>query len=141
MRMHRAVRGVVLVVLAAVCVSLPAQEKPEDKAQRSDESWLALVDAGKYGESWKASSPMFQAAVTEATWTKAMESVRTPMGKLESRKLASAVYSKTLPGAPDGEYVVIQFKTSFVQKKDAIETVISSLDKDGSWKLAGYYIK
>jgi len=46
---------------------------------------------------------------------------------------------KPLP--PDGEYVVIQFKTSFENKKAAIETITPMLDKDGKWKVSGYFIK
>jgi hypothetical protein len=46
-----------------------------------------------------------------------------------------------LPGAPDGEYVVIQYESQFESKKAAIETVTPRLEKDGSWKAAGYYIK
>ena len=47
----------------------------------------------------------------------------------------------SIPGAPDGEYVVIQFKTSFENKKSGIETVTPMLDKDGKWRVSGYYIK
>ena len=47
----------------------------------------------------------------------------------------------SLPGAPDGEYVVLQFDTSFANKKEAVETVTPMLDKDGKWKVSGYYIK
>jgi hypothetical protein len=50
-------------------------------------------------------------------------------------------YKTSLPGAPDGEYVVIQFGTSFENKKTAIETVTPMLDKDGKWRVSGYYIK
>lgn len=118
-----------------------AQDKPEQMAQRSDESWLTLVDGAKYGESWTAAAAAFKAAVTEDKWTQAMESVRAPLGAVESRKLTSAVYSKTLPGAPDGEYVVVQYQTIFTHKKEAVETVVSAREKDGSWKMSGYFIK
>jgi hypothetical protein len=43
--------------------------------------------------------------------------------------------------APDGEYVVIQFEASFENKKSAIETVTPMLDKDGNWRVSGYYVK
>ena len=33
---------------------------------------------------------------------------------------------------PDGKYVVVQFKTSFAQKKSAVETVTCYLE-DGAW--------
>ena len=57
-----------------------------------------------------------------------------------TRKLKSKMYSKTLPGVPDGEYVVIMFDTQFENKKSAVETVTPMLDKDGKWRVAGYLI-
>ena len=47
----------------------------------------------------------------------------------------------SLPGAPDGEYVVIQYATTFENKKSAIETITPMLDGDGKWRVSGYYIK
>ena len=63
------------------------------------------------------------------------------MGKLLSRKLKSATYKTTMPGAPDGEYVVIQYDSSFEHKQAAVETVTPMLGKDGKWRVSGYYIK
>ena len=70
-----------------------------------------------------------------------MEGMRKPFGKNLSRQLKSAHYRTSLPGAPDGEYVVVQFKASFENKKSAIETVTPMLDKDGKWRVSGYYMK
>ena len=66
---------------------------------------------------------------------------RDPFGKLTSRKFKSASYTKTLPGAPDGEYVVIQYESSFENKQSSAETITPMLDKDGRWRISGYYIK
>ena len=70
-----------------------------------------------------------------------LHATRDPLGKTTSRKLKSASYTKTLPGAPDGDYVVIQYETSFENKQSSIETVTPMLDKDGKWRVSGYYIK
>ena len=70
-----------------------------------------------------------------------MAGVRQPFGKLLSRKLKSKQYATSLPGAPDGQFVVIQFEASFENKKAAIETVTPMLDPDGKWRVSGYYIK
>lgn len=118
-----------------------AQKTPEEMAQKSDISWLALTDAGKYAESWKEASAAFQAGVTEAKWESAAQAVRSPLGKVETRKLKDAVFTRTLPGAPDGEYVVAHFDTSFEHKQAAVETVVSSLEKDGSWRVTGYFVR
>ncbi len=50
-------------------------------------------------------------------------------------------YQTSLPGAPDGKYVVIQFKTSFENKKSATETITPMMDNDGKWRVSGYFIK
>ena len=70
-----------------------------------------------------------------------METFRKPLGSLVSRKLKTAQPTTHLPGAPAGQYVVLQFDTSFAEKKAAIETVTVGLEKDGVWRASGYYIK
>jgi hypothetical protein len=59
---------------------------------------------------------------------------------MTSRSLKSADYRRSLPGAPDGEYFVIQFATSFDRKESAVETVTAIKDK-GAWRAAGYFIQ
>jgi hypothetical protein len=100
-----------------------------------------MVDEGKYSESWQNTSSYFKNAVDENQWEKSLNSVRKPLGEVLSRNAISKNYTKTLPGAPDGEYVVIQYETSFINKASAIETVTPSLEKDGIWRVSGYYIK
>ena len=116
-------------------------EKPEALAQKSAEAWLALTDSGKYAESWDQAASMFKSAVTREQWIDALKQVRAPLGKVESRTLKSATYTKSLPNAPAGEYVVIQYSTSFENRKDLVETVTPMLDKDGQWRVSGYFIK
>jgi len=67
--------------------------------------------------------------------------VRASLGTVVSRKVKSARYLTTLPGAPDGQYVVIQYQSSFGHKKSAIKTVTPMLDGDGQWRVSGYYIR
>jgi len=129
--------GLVLIL----CAFAASQAKPEEAAGKTAASWLALVDSGKYSESWDAAAEYFKSAVTKDQWQKALQSTRTPLGKLISRKLKSATYTKSLPGAPDGEYVVILYDSSFENKQSAVETVVPMLDKDGTWRVSGYFIK
>jgi ribosomal protein S17E len=48
---------------------------------------------------------------------------------------------KDPPHTPAGEYVRMQYDTTFEKKKDAVETVVPMLDKDGKWRVSGYFIK
>lgn len=145
-----AIRARITTKLASIClfalllcasVAALAQQRPEQLAQQSAEPWLALIDNAKYAESWDQAAQSFKAAVTRDQWPSMLGSTRTPLGKVLSRKLKSATYTKTLPGAPDGEYVVIQYDTSFEHKQAAVETVVPMLDKDGKWRVSGYFIK
>jgi hypothetical protein len=128
-------------LLLGICSAVQAQQKVEEVAQQSADGWLALVDSGKYADSWQEASQLFKAAITKEQWQSKLRASRDPLGKLLSRKLKSATYAKTLPGAPDGEYVVIQYESSFEHKQSAVETVTPTLDKDGQWRVSGYFIR
>ena len=118
-----------------------ADEAAEKAAGAVAPAWLAQIDRGKYAASWKDAAAYFRGAITEKGWSDALNSTRKPLGKLVSRKLASLQSASSLPGAPDGKYVVMQFSTSFSNKKEAVETVTFVQEKDGKWRAAGYYIK
>ncbi|MBA4371818.1 MAG: hypothetical protein C0402_03025 [Thermodesulfovibrio sp.] len=128
----------VFIFSAGLALAGPSEEKAAVKAAQD---WLALIDTEKYAESWTESAALFRSAVTAAQWSGQVKGVRVPLGRVMKRTVRSKNYSKSLPGAPDGEYVVIQFETSFENKKNAVETVTPMLDKDGRWRVSGYYIK
>src|SRR5688572_29753505 len=137
-----AMRGSALLLGLAVAVGgARAAETPEDLAQKSAESWLKLVDSGKYEESWSQAASVFRRALTRAQWQQAAGAAVKPLGKLASRQLKSRQYVEKLPGAPDGKYVVIQYESVFEHKPSAVETITPMLDSDGVWRVSGYYIK
>jgi hypothetical protein len=137
------VRGTALILGLALSGSLraPAQQTTEQIAQQSAEAWLARVDSGEYAESWQEASSIFKAHVTKDQWVKMISATLGPLGKNTSRKLKSAKYTTSLPGVPDGRYVVIQYESSFEHKQSAIETITPMLDSDGLWHVSGYYLK
>lgn len=110
-------------------------------ATRAAQDWLGLVDSGKYAESWESAAEYFKGMVKREDWEKMVAGARKPIGNVTYRKLVSSKYATSLPGAPDGEYVVITFKSSFANKQQAIETVTPMKDRDGVWRVSGYYIK
>ena len=135
----------IILVLAVLMLSVtPAVVKGSEKenaAVISAEKWLGMIDKGKYAQTWKEAAELFRNAISQEQWEQSMRAVRRPLGKLIVRKIKSKTYHTSLPGAPDGEYVVIQFEASFEQKKSGIETVTPMMDKDGKWRVSGYYIK
>ena len=135
-----AVLALVSLILSVGAVYAAGLEK-EKAAVSSAEKWLRMIDEEKYAESWKDSAELFRNAMTQEQWVQSLQTVRKPLGGLLSRTIKSKTYTTSLPGAPDGEYVVIEFSTSFERKKSAVETVTPMKDKDGKWRVSGYYIK
>lgn len=120
------------------CAGSPDQEKEAVTAARA---WLSLVDTENYAESWQEAAQLFKGVVPKEQWVQTMQAARKPFGKNLSRKLKSKRYTTSLPGAPDGQYVVIEFEASFDNKAFAIETITPMLDRDGQWRVSGYYMK
>jgi hypothetical protein len=118
-----------------------SSEPREAAVESAARAWLALVDAGSYDESWSAAAALFRQKVPKAQWQSAASNARGPLGPLKSRTLQSATFKSTLPGVPDGEYVILQFASSFENKASAIETVTPMKDPDGTWRVSGYYIR
>jgi hypothetical protein len=128
-------------IKSAIVPVKQVNEQATSAAIEAAEAWLQLVDEGQYGESWAQAAEFFRKNISREQWMTALNGVRKPLGKVLSRKVLNATYATALPGAPDGQYVVIQFDTSFENKQNAVETVTPMLDTDGQWRVSGYYIK
>lgn len=137
----RSLRPMVLALLLA-CGPAAAQEEIDVKpAMGVAEAWLASVDAGNYGASWEAAAPLFREAIAKVKWETSMESAPAPLGTPINRKLRQAFYTRVLPNAPEGEYVVIQYDTRFENRPLSTEIVTPMKAGDGTWKVSGYIIR
>jgi hypothetical protein len=118
----------------------PAPPTPEQVAQAAAEAWLKMADAGQYGESWDAAAELFKKQVTRQQWIDALTNVHAPLGGLASRKVRASQFMTDLPGAPTGEYVVIEYDSRFTNGSAMIERITPMKDPDGTWRVSGYFI-
>jgi len=142
--MRNRLAAAVLIVGATMLLVAPevrADDEAKKKAVAAAETWLALIDKGDIVKSWQTSAALFRGAVTQEQWTQKISAARNPLGKVVFRKVILTKYETSLPGAPDGEYVIVQFKTVFENKANAVETVTPMKDPDGKWRVSGYFIK
>jgi len=108
----------------------------ETATSRAARDWLALVDQGKWNESWAATARSFQSLNTVDAWRSASEKARVPLGALVSRTL---IDEQDVPAPPNG-YRTVRFRSDYANRRGAIETV--SLDREGgAWKVVGIYIE
>ncbi len=137
---------IILIVMVGLLTICFGQQTEVDTlktqaALESANSWLLLVDAGKYAESWDSAAQFFRSSVSKEKWEESLNGILPFLGKVLNREVISATYETSLPGAPDGEYVVIQYTTQFEKKEKTLETVTPMKDEDGIWRVSGYYIK
>ncbi|WP_237059960.1 DUF4019 domain-containing protein [Microbulbifer sediminum] len=134
-------KGILKQLLLALALALPGLASAADNpAVQAVLAWLEAIDNGAYNQSWEASAPMFRQQVTSQQWQEALEQVREPLGKILSREVESTSEHSSLPGAPDGEYLVVKLASSFENKARATETVTFQ-KVQGQWRAVGYFIK
>lgn len=137
-----AVTIAIAMLATGVLVALPRADAEAPKpAIEAAKTWLTLVDRGDYAGSHDEAATYFKQAVDKDTWSAQLEAVRAPLGEVVSRNVIGARALSSLPGAPDGEYVVIQIETEFANKKSAVETITPMLDGARGWRVSGYYIR
>ncbi len=105
------------------------------------QSWLVLLDKGQYQEGWEAGSFYFRVMIPFDRWVKIVQSTRKENGDVISRKVHDTERVSSLPGAPEGDYIIVTFRTDYWNKKNAVETVVTTRDSDGIWRVSGYTIE
>lgn len=127
--------------LASLATVSAADPDPTAEAIAASREWLSVVDAGQYGQSWDEAAALFKQHISKSQWERAVGDVRKQTGALKTREFESAQSAHQLPGVPDGDYVVIVYRSSFAAAPVATETVTPMRDADGHWRVAGYLVK
>ncbi len=118
---------------------LPLLAAGEESARKDAEKWLTLVDNARYRDAYKAASRHSRSQATAEEWEAQIRALHEAAGAPRQRTFSSAKATRSLPGAPDGEYMILEFSTAFEKKEKAVETLMMSRES-GSWKAAGYFI-
>jgi len=103
--------------------------------------WLKLTDAKDYNASWQTAAKIFKSTITADQWAITLKSIRAPLGNVVSRDLLHDQLTTTLPGNPDGSYLVLRYVTRFTNKTHAVKSITLIKESEGTWRVAGYFIK
>lgn len=122
-------------------VEAGAPVQVNDMALQQGKAWLQLVDDGLYAQSWDVSSAIFKTSVSQAKWIEALQLIRQPLGVTKSRELAKTQAPSTLPGLPDGDYLILTFSTSFDGNASLATETLSLVKINGEYRTIGYFIR
>lgn len=138
-----------LIIAAIMLVSAPSRTNiaqtsqataPSSASLPSARSWVALLDNQDWSESWRQSGTLFRSQISQEGWAASIRPVRTSLGFVSSRTFNKVTKANTLPGAPPGEYELLEFNVNFINKNGVIETVVMAREKSG-WKVVGYFVR
>ena len=133
-------RLIFLIAVTGIAAALSVvAATPEEEAPTIGQKWLVLLDDQKYEESWTQASTMFRSEVPQERWLAALKQSRAPLGSMVSRTTARVDFTKSLRGAPDGDYAIIHFTTTFKNKSEVTER-LTLVKEDGKWQAAAYAI-
>ena len=134
-------KNLILIILLIPAFIFSQNKKENKKAQIAATNWLVQIDKGEYLESWDNAAQYFQNQILQDRWSAALKASRGPLGNSTSRNINSSEFKSELPGAPDGNYYILTYNSSFENKASAIETITLTKGIDGKWRAVGYYIK
>ncbi len=112
----------------------------EQAAERQALGFLGYLDHGRYADSYAYTGMLIRTQLDRDSFAKQLEKARAGTGALLSRELIDASYTTMVPGAPEGQYVVLHYSASFANRREAVETMTLAFAK-GYWRVSGYYIK
>ncbi|MFC2048751.1 DUF4019 domain-containing protein [Elusimicrobiota bacterium] len=111
------------------------------KAKKTALKWIKLLDSGKIFTSWEKAGELFRESISLKDWNSQLEKIRKSYGKVIKRELLTVKYYNNLPDVPEGEYVILQFKTCFKNREDVIENIIPQKENQKKWRVAGYSMR
>lgn len=129
-----------LAILTLAWFAIGVAASPLTEAREAAQRWQAVIDEGSYGESWEQAATLFRIGISKENWQKRARASRRELGKPLARQFKSATFTRGLPGAPEGEYVIVQFISQFETRSSALETVSMTRELDGVWRVAVYSI-
>lgn len=136
-----------LILISLLIIFYPQFSRKPDQ-QRIDlstiaaTSFLDLVDKENYQQSWHEAADYLKNEVPLQQWIDKLSAVRSAAGKNLERHQKDSFYTKEQKeGLPEGEYMVYIFTSKFENKADVNETVTVMLERDNTWRVAGYFIE
>lgn len=141
MNQHRHKLILFLALLTVLSITAHAETFSREGLSRQSSSYLELIDQGLYENAWTLMSPLFQALHTQTQWQERQQSIRSAYGPLASRVLNRISYRQSYSLSPDGQYAITQFKSSYLNKQDTVETVVLDCSAPSECTIREYIIR
>jgi len=140
MRIHLFLVFIVILIIVLPMLNKRPPEEKADEAKKAAAEFFTLIEAGEFEKSWERSASLLKTKVSKTEWTEKLAGIQKHAGKVENREQDKMIFERSAKDSPDGEYILITYKTKF-EKGAVEETLTTMLDKDQTWRVAGYFLK
>jgi len=132
----------IIVFLSSLTVSACRQDAERGRVPSEVNEVIATVGENisqeRYEEIYNESSDLWKKDVTLEQSTEVFKTLRTKLGKVESRTLHSATEQQNSGGALKGHVYILTYQTRF-EHGEAMET-FTLIEENGRWLLARYLV-
>ncbi len=99
---------------------------------------LRRIDQGQYEESWSKGDALLQKITSKEEWVSLLKEMRQPFGKVNQRALKRETPAYDPKGLPEGEYMIIEYLTSFDKGAQREERLTLRRGSEGRWRVLTY---
>lgn len=102
-----------------------------------------IVDQNQAGTLWDGASPVMRQSVTRDNFARTVQAARQPLGAVAARSWTGITRQQVGAGAqlPPGNYLNIEFFTTFAGGKNMRELISLRFEEDKVWRFTGYVLR
>lgn len=136
-------RAIALSVLCCAAALASAQGADPTTVVNAGTQVAEMIDTGRAAEVWDGASAAAKKLVAKEKFVQTVDATRQPLGSVQSRAWVTVARHESpgTPQLPAGNYVNIEYLTSFSGGRSATELVSFRLDDDNTWRFTGYFIR
>ncbi len=110
----------------------PAAASEAAGAARAAETFLQMIDEGRWADSYALTGAQFRQLNTLERWSEVSGRLRPPLGKVVTRDI---VGNEFVPAPPAG-YQLVKFRSTYAGGAQQTES-LSLVREEGTWKVVG----
>ena len=129
-----------ITLLCFICLVFSAQQAFAQDAQTAADSWLQLIDAKQYDQSWTASSQGLKNMFNQFAWGIRTQALKAPYGNLETRTLVNTESKSSIENLPAANYIVLTYNSKYSLEEVTEEVILKEAAPD-QWNVLLYNIK
>jgi hypothetical protein len=134
----------ILLIVFLFAISVAACRQDAGRARVPSEVQEVVTTVGddiaqeRYEKIYNESSELWRRDVTLEQSTEVFKTLRTKLGKVESRSLNSATEQRNSGGLLKGHVFILSYETRF-ERGDGMEN-FTLIEENGRWELARYFV-